>query len=85
MKLFSWRSRAAGFANAIRRNTSNGSIVCDQAQALSGISWRKARSLLRTDLPRLVREHVISMDQLTVMFINTNAASGYPHAGIEGR
>jgi hemerythrin len=59
--------------------------VCDQAQALSGISWRKARSLLRTDLPRLVREHVISMDQLTVMFINTNGTGGHPHTGIEGR
>jgi hemerythrin len=58
--------------------------VCDQAQALSGINWRKARSLLRTDLPRPVREHVISMDQLTVMFINANGASGYPHAGMEG-
>jgi hemerythrin len=59
--------------------------VCDQAQALSGISWRKARSLLRTDLPRLVREHVISMDQLTVIFINTNGTVGHPHTGIEGR
>jgi hypothetical protein len=48
-------------------------------------SWRKARSLLRTDLPRLVREHVISMDQLTVMFINTNGTVGHPHTGIEGR
>jgi hypothetical protein len=48
-------------------------------------SWRKARSLLRTDLPRLVSEHVISMDQLTVMFINTNGTVGHPHTGIEGR
>ena len=49
--------------------------LCDHALALSSENWRKSRSLLRTDLPRLVREHVISMDQLTVMFINTNGAS----------
>jgi hypothetical protein len=47
--------------------------VCDQAQALSGISWR------------MVGEHVISMDQLTVMFINTNGTVEHPHTGIEGR
>ena len=46
--------------------------LCDEAQALSGRNWKKARSLLRIELPRLVREHIISMDQLTVIFINTN-------------
>lgn len=51
--------------------------LCDQAQALSQYNWKKARSLLRTDLPRLVREHVISMDQLTVIFINTGGASAH--------
>jgi hypothetical protein len=29
---------------------------------------------LRTKLPKLVREHIISMDQLAVLFINTNGA-----------
>ena len=46
--------------------------LCDQASALSLARWRKAQSLLRTELPKLVREHIISMDQLTVLFINTH-------------
>lgn len=46
--------------------------LCDQASALSLSRWRKAQSLLRTELPKLVREHIISMDQLTVLFINTH-------------
>ena len=46
--------------------------LCDQASGLSRFNWKKARSLLRTKLPKLVREHNISMDQLTVLFINTN-------------
>lgn len=49
--------------------------LCDAAQALSDNNWRKARSLLRTDLPRLVREHVISTDQFTVIFINTRGVT----------
>ncbi len=46
--------------------------LCDQANALSGCHWRKARSLLRAELPPLFRKHIISMDQLTVLFINTH-------------
>jgi len=46
--------------------------LCDRATTLSGDDWRKARSLLRTQLPRLVREHIISMDQFAVLFINAN-------------
>lgn len=46
--------------------------VCDQASVLSLSRWRRAQSLLRTELPKLVREHIISMDQLTVLFINTH-------------
>jgi len=46
--------------------------LCDQAGGLSRFNWKKERSLLRTKLPKLVREHNISMDQLTVLFINTN-------------
>jgi len=45
--------------------------LCDRASALSRAHWHKARSLLRTDLPKLVREHIISMDQFTVLFINS--------------
>ena len=46
--------------------------LCDQANGLSRFNWKKARSLLRTKPPKLVREHNISRDQLTVLFINTN-------------
>ena len=45
--------------------------LCDRARALGRSHWPKARSLLRTQLPRLVREHIICMDQLTVLFINS--------------
>jgi hemerythrin len=48
--------------------------LCDQATVLSGCNWGMARSLLRTKLPKLVREHIISMDQLAVLFINANGA-----------
>jgi len=47
--------------------------LCDRVSALSRFRWQKARSLLRTELPRRVREHIISMDQLTVLFINSRA------------
>ena len=46
--------------------------LCDEANALNRSHWRKARSLLRSRLPKLVRQHIISMDLLTVLFINTN-------------
>ena len=45
--------------------------LCDRAWALGPAHWPRARSLLRTRLPRLVREHIICMDQLTVLFINS--------------
>jgi len=44
--------------------------MCDQAITLGDAHFRMARSLLRTKFPKLVREHIISMDQLTVLFIN---------------
>ncbi len=44
--------------------------LCDRASALSRSRWQKARSLLRIQFPRLVRDHIISMDQLAVIFIN---------------
>ena len=46
--------------------------LCDEANALNKSHCRKAQSLLRTKLPKLVRQHIISMDLLTVLFINTN-------------
>jgi hemerythrin len=42
--------------------------ICESASRLGQSRWKKARSLLRRELPRLVREHIISMDQLTVLF-----------------
>jgi hemerythrin len=50
--------------------------LCDQAGALGRSNWTEAQSLLRTKLPRLVREHIISMDLFTVMFINTQNKIG---------
>jgi hypothetical protein len=37
--------------------------LCDQATALSGRNSRMAQSLLQNKLPKLVRKHIISMDQ----------------------
>ena len=48
--------------------------LCDQVGVLSDQNWRKARSLLRKDFPRLVREHITCMDSLAVLLINTSRA-----------
>ena len=45
--------------------------LCDRASTLGRFHWRRARALLRWELPGLFREHIISMDQLTVLFINS--------------
>jgi hemerythrin len=47
--------------------------LCDDAYALADRNWRKARALLRDKLPAAVRGHVISMDQVAVLVINTAA------------
>jgi hemerythrin len=49
--------------------------LCDEAAALSGRNWRSARSLLRTKLAGLLREHILCMDQCAVLLINTNGAT----------
>lgn len=49
--------------------------LCDRAHELSSRSWHKAQSLLRTKFPRLIRDHVMYMDQIAVLFINTNEAA----------
>ena len=46
--------------------------LCDQATALGRAHLKTARSLLRTKFPKLIREHIISMDQLTVLFIKSH-------------
>jgi hemerythrin len=48
--------------------------LCERAGTLAPDNWCKAQSLLRNELPRLVREHIISMDQLAVLFLNTGGA-----------
>jgi hemerythrin len=46
--------------------------LCDQAMAVTDRNWRRARSLLRNDLAKLVRAHVVSMDQIAVLFIRAH-------------
>lgn len=48
--------------------------LCDRAARLGKYDPRKARSLLRYEFPKRVREHIICMDQMIVLFINTNGA-----------
>lgn len=45
---------------------------CDRAERLSKYDPQKARSLLRYEFPKRVREHIICMDQMVVLFVNTN-------------
>lgn len=50
--------------------------LCERATRLSGHSFREAQDLLRAEFPRRIREHIICMDQLLVLFINTNGSIG---------
>jgi hypothetical protein len=45
--------------------------LCDRATALGHAHLTAAQAVLRTKSPKLVREHIISMNQLTVLFINS--------------
>ena len=47
--------------------------LCDDAYELSARSLRKARALLRDKLPRLMRDHINSMDQIAVLIIRAAA------------
>jgi hemerythrin len=47
--------------------------LCGDAYALSYQNVRKSRSLLQNELPRLVRDHIISMDQIAILIINLAA------------
>lgn len=49
---------------------------CDNVAKLSQHSWAKAQVLLRRDFPRRIREHIICMDQLVVLCVNTNGDLG---------
>ena len=47
--------------------------LCDEAYRLSDRDRRAARALLRTKLPRLMRSHIICMDQIAVLMMTTAA------------
>ena len=55
--------------------------LCDCAAALGENHWRKAQSLLRNKFPKLVRSHIACMDQIAVLFINTNQRPPQCHFG----
>lgn len=50
--------------------------LCDRAAQLNRESFHAAQDLLRAELPRRIREHIICMDQLLVLFINSNGSTG---------
>jgi hypothetical protein len=43
--------------------------LCDDAYELSARNLRSARALVRNKLPRLMRDHINSMDQIAVLII----------------
>jgi hemerythrin len=49
--------------------------LCDKAAAQSVNNWRRTQSLLRNKFPKLIRDHIAGMDQIAVLFINTNMAA----------
>ncbi len=49
--------------------------LCDQAARLADQNCRKAQSLLRNELARMLREHIVSMDQIAVLFLNTRESN----------
>jgi hemerythrin len=48
--------------------------LCSDASALHGRDWRRSQSLLRNKFVRMVREHIISMDQCAVLTMRTAIA-----------
>ena len=55
--------------------------LCDDAHRLSSRNQRSARALLRNRLPRLMRDHIDTMDQIAVLIIR---AAGERQATILG-
>ena len=49
--------------------------LCDEAATMAERNWRTAQRLLRNDLARLVREHIVSMDQIAVLVIRAHEES----------
>ena len=62
---------AAGtpFCYCHRREHSVMLELCDDAYELSARNLRSARALVRNKLPRLMRDHINSMDQIAVLII----------------
>ena len=48
--------------------------LCDDALSLAESNWRRARALLRTDLMRMLRDHINCTDQIAVLVINEASA-----------
>jgi len=65
--------RAGGYL-CIRHREEHEALLdlCDQAKELSLRSLKKAQALLRSKFPKLVREHVLYMDQAAVLFLHTS-------------
>jgi hemerythrin len=64
-----------------RREHDSMLALCDDAYQLCGRNQRSARALLRNRLPRLIRDHIDSMDQIAVLIIR---AAGERQATILG-
>jgi hemerythrin len=65
---------AGGMLCACHRHEHNLLLeLCDQADGESRRNWRRAQGLLRIRFPKMMRDHIISMDQLTVLFIHASA------------
>jgi hemerythrin len=47
--------------------------LCDQVMTSHERDWKKAQSLLQKKFAKLVREHVITMDQCAVLLIHSNS------------
>ena len=48
---------------------------CDEAAALNERNPRKAATLLRSQFPKLFRNHIIESDSLAVLFIHSNGGA----------
>lgn len=65
-------SRAGGTLCRCHRNEHQLLLdVCDYADAHADANWRRAQSLLRNKFARLMRRHIVQMDQVAVLFINS--------------
>lgn len=68
---------------ACHRNEHNVLLeLCDDAYALTARNLRSARTLLRNKLPRLMRDHIDTMDQIAVLMMREaaeNRAAVAPH------